>query len=133
METASQQTVKKPKKPPRETCGTCECPFCRTEQPVRKNINDKFYINCTTCGVVQPALPYFQEWILEHARLYGADGPGKRPPAVPAKSPEPDTRDEPRIEPAPVELPAAAQTAPPAAMKAKTVEKKTGFGMFRRD
>lgn len=132
METPGQQPSKmKFKKPPNETIGEVICSYCCTKQPVRRNAKGKLYINCSICGVIQPALRFFQEWILEHGKIYGAEKPDPAPAAPPAKSPEPDTHDAPHAEP----LPLAAQATPAkteASVAANQDKKLPGFGMFRR-
>lgn len=117
------------KKPPNETIGEVTCAYCCTKQPVRRNAKRKLYVNCSNCGVIQPALRFFQEWILEHCTIYGAEKPDPAPAAPPAKSPEPDTHDAPLAEP----LPLAAEATPPKAEASPATrrEKKPGFGMFR--
>ncbi len=86
---------RKPKPTKNPDAGEVACPFCRHPAPVRKNANQKLYFNCARCGIVQPALPAFQEWLLEHATLYGPEG--KPEPVTPVKQPEPDTRDDPKM------------------------------------
>lgn len=130
METAVQQM--KLKKPPNKNIGEVLCTYCCTKQPVRRNAKGKLYINCSNCGVIQPALRFFQEWIFERCNIYGAEKPDPAPAAPPAKSPEPDTHDTPHADP----LPLAAQAAPAkteASAAAKPAKKNaSGFGMFRR-
>lgn len=108
-------TVAKPaKKPPNPDAGEVLCPFCKTDQPVRKNIKGKLYINCSNDGVVQPSLPHFQEWILENAKLYGAEKPDRPAPRpTPVKTPEPDLKDAPRAEPVAAVAPAKPASPPP--------------------
>ena len=55
-----------------ETIGKVPCAFCESTAPVRKNAKRKLYYVCGGCGIVQPNMPRFQEWILEHAKI---DGP----------------------------------------------------------
>lgn len=87
------------KKQPNPDAGECRCPFCSTDQPVRKNVKGKLYLNCSNCGVIQPSLPFFQNWVLENASLYGADKPDRPTPRpAPVKQPEPDRADAPRVE-----------------------------------
>ncbi len=111
------------KKGPNEDVGAVVCAFCGTEQPVRVNAKGKRYYNCANCGVVQPALPFFQEWVLEHAKLYGADRPDpaeRRAAPPPARGPGPDRSDD------PITKPVATHQAEPAP------KQRARFGMFRR-
>lgn len=111
--------VKPAKKQPNPDAGECRCPFCGTDQPVRKNVNGKLYLNCSNCGVIQPSLPHFQEWVLENAKLYGADKPDRPAPRpAPVKTPEPDTREAPRA-------------APVAAAPEKPAPKTAGLRIFK--
>ncbi len=112
------------KKGPNEDIGAVVCAFCGTEQPVRVNAKNKKYYNCSNCGVVQPALPFFQEWLLSNAKIYGPDRPDpseRRPSPPPAKGPGPDRRDK-----------ATAPAAPPPAASDAPEKQRAGFGMFRR-
>lgn len=66
---------------PNETIGSVQCPFCAGDnRPVRKNANKKLYFVCPSCGIVQPNMPGFQEWILAHAKINGAEQPPIKPP-----------------------------------------------------
>ena len=53
----------------RETIGKITCPFCATSADARKNKKGKLYFSCMRCGLVQPALPAFQDWILENVKI----------------------------------------------------------------
>lgn len=53
----------------RETIGKIECPFCSSSADARKNKKGKLYFSCARCGLVQPALPAFQDWMLEHVQI----------------------------------------------------------------
>ena len=53
----------------RETIGKIICPFCATSADARKNKKGKLYFSCVKCGLVQPALPAFQDWMLEHVKI----------------------------------------------------------------
>lgn len=55
-----------------DTIGKVPCAFCSTPAPVRKNAKAKLYYVCNGCGIVQPNMPGFQEWILDHATITGA-------------------------------------------------------------
>lgn len=59
----------------RETIGTVRCPFHRRklDADVRRDKNGKLYYFCPSCGPVHPHGVGFKEWILEHARLNGAE------------------------------------------------------------
>lgn len=89
---------------------------------MRKNVKGKLYLNCSNCGVIQPSLPHFQEWVLENAKLYGADKPDRPAPRpAPVKQPEPDRADAPRVEPAAAAAPAREKQQPA----------PTGFSIFK--
>lgn len=78
--------TRKPKPTRNPDAGEVVCPFDGRTAPVRKNANGKLYYNCPGCGIVQPALAPFQDWVLDHATLYGPEGKPQREaePAAPA-------------------------------------------------
>lgn len=125
------QVVIVKKKPPNDDVGEVKCTYCRTMQPVRRNIKGKYYINCTNDGVIQPALPHFQEWILENATIYGAEKPERTAPRpVPVKSPEPDTSDAPAPAPA-VDPPSPNVTVLETKPEPAPVKKSRGFRILK--
>ncbi len=62
-----------------DTIGKVPCAFCAQPAPVRKNSKGKLYYVCSGCGIVQPNMPGFQEWILEKATITGAAAPAVDP------------------------------------------------------
>lgn len=81
----------------RDDIGSVCCAFCQGTAPVRKNAKSKLYYVCSGCGIVQPNMPGFQEWILSNARITGGaiDLPRSDytivddPPALPATATAP--------------------------------------------
>ena len=68
-----------------EDKGKVICPFCNGSAPVRRNSKGKLYFNCPGDGLVQPALPHFQSWMMDNADIYGPEGAPEAetpPPAV---------------------------------------------------
>lgn len=61
----------------RETVGTIRCAFCARDADARKNKNGKLYYACESCGLVQPHLPAFQDWM--RARVKPARWPSEAP------------------------------------------------------
>ena len=57
-----------------ETVGELVCPFCNEQAAVRLNAKNKLYFVCFQDGITQPTKPNFQEWIKEHATMYGTAG-----------------------------------------------------------
>ncbi len=59
----------------RDTIGTVRCPFHRRkfDAEVRRDKNGKLYFYCPSCGPVHPHGAGFKEWILDNARLHGAE------------------------------------------------------------
>lgn len=98
----------------RENAGHIECPMCHQEAPVRKDKNGGLYINCNTCGLLQPKLQGGQDYILEHAEWIGSK-PERRTVsrgalADPAPAPKLERKGpaQPKTDPAPEPEPAAA-------------------------
>lgn len=56
--------------------GEVVCPHCTKVAAVRryKTGSGKLYYSCGTCGIIRPATQAGQDWILEHAKLYGPEG-----------------------------------------------------------
>lgn len=117
------------KKAPNEDIGHVTCTYCKTQQPVRRNAKKKLYINCSNDGVIQPALPHFQSWMMDNATLYGPGGkPDVAPREVPPpKTPEPDRRDTPTL--AVVPTPTPTQTATPP--KVSATKRPIGMRLFK--
>ena len=81
----------------RETIGEIMHGPCGQIAPVRKNTNNKLYINCPRCGIGNYLLKGGQEYLLANAKIYGPDG---------APDPEKITQPEPKIsEPSPTKAP----------------------------
>ena len=59
----------------RETIGEIRCRFHARpiKADVRRDRNGKLYYFCRECGPVNVHGRSFQEWMLEHARLFGAE------------------------------------------------------------
>jgi len=61
-----------------ETIGHVQCPFCSKQADVRKNKKLRLYIACPIDGLITPALPHGQAWILDRVKMLGAPiEPGK--------------------------------------------------------
>ena len=58
--------------------GEIKCPFCGLVAPVRKDRNGKLYY-VSKAGMIKPNLPEGQEWMLEHATIWGANKPQQEP------------------------------------------------------
>lgn len=111
-----------------EDIGEVACAHCAAASPVRKNKNGKLYYACPACGLINPTTRAGQDWMLTHARLYGAEG-----------KPEPVMEPVPVTEGTPAEIPTytapeAANSAPetptytkPAHVTDTPVTKKPGF------
>jgi hypothetical protein len=78
-------------KPINPTIGTCPCSQkgCEQVADVRRMKGGKLYLVCAHDGVIRPGGANFQDYILENASLYGAEGASPKP--EPGPSPEPDT------------------------------------------
>lgn len=112
-----------------ETIGSVPCAFCGCKSPVRKNAKQKLYYVCPgdgdrACGIVQPNMPGFQEWILEKATITGAAAP-----AVDALT----AAERADIKPDVVVVVHAEPDAPPAQQNPLVHEKlkKRGFGVIK--
>src|SRR5712692_6181473 len=79
------------KRSPNADVGKVTCPFCMHDAPIRKNSKGKFYINCPYDGLIQPALPHFQQWIMNNARLFSPEDDTEEL-IDPIRPPEPETR-----------------------------------------
>lgn len=80
---------------PRPEIGTCPCPQCSADSPVRKARDGTLYGCCPKCSTFKG-----QDWILEKATIWGENAPPTPvPTSVPAPAPVPGTGV------APIELP----------------------------
>lgn len=124
----------------REDIGEVTCPFCGSTAKVRKSSpkkgegQGKLYYSCPVDGLVMPLMPHFQNWMLEHATMWGADRAERQAAAATEK------KDNPPIAAKAAPAPAASvaeepESGKPAAAPAvKTKKKKlVGVGMFRRE
>lgn len=66
---------------PKPTIGTCPCPQCGKDSPVRKEASGRLYGTCPDCSSFKG-----QDWILEKGQLFGATA---AVPAAPAAKPAP--------------------------------------------
>lgn len=80
----------------RETVGTINCPFCARVADARKNKHGKLYYSCMTCGLVQPHLPAFQEWMLQNIKIEAPNTGAPKPEATDPPAPEPAPAQKPK-------------------------------------
>lgn len=65
---------------PKPIIGTCPCPQCGKDSPVRKENSGRLYGTCPDCSSFKG-----QDWILEKGQLFGAADAVPVPAAPPAK------------------------------------------------
>ncbi len=53
-----------------EPVGTVVCGWCGEVSEIRKNSKQKYYVYCPSCGINQPALPAFQNIIINRGEFY---------------------------------------------------------------
>lgn len=75
----------------KESVGEVQCRYCDEGQlaEVRRNEKGKLYLFCRECGIHHLNSAKGQEWILENAKLYGADGKPAKAAQPPAPKPQP--------------------------------------------
>lgn len=65
------------RKPKNEDIGEIRCPFTGDLAPVRRDCNGKLYY-VGKAGMIKPNMPIGQDYMLEHATIWGASGkPGQ--------------------------------------------------------
>jgi hypothetical protein len=56
-----------------DAVGEIACRWCGTDAEIRKNTRHKYYVYCPCCGINQPALPAFQEIVINNGLFYGEE------------------------------------------------------------
>ena len=95
-----------------EDKGKVICPFCNGSAPVRRNSRGKLYFNCPIDGLIQPALPHFQSWMMDNATIYGPEGAPEVEAPIPAVVTRADAVRE--ADDLPESVPLKKETPPPA-------------------
>ncbi len=85
----------------REAVGEVKCKYDDQAAEVRKNEKGKLYVYCPECGIHHLNTPAGQNWILNNATMYGAEGKPDPAPKPTLKSAPPADPDPPAPEPTP--------------------------------
>lgn len=126
----------------REDIGEVTCPFCGSVAKVRKSSpkkgegQGKLYYSCPNDGLVMPLMPDFQNWMLEHATMWGADRAERQAAAAIEKTNAPSPTAASEAAPAPAASVAGdKESGKPAAAPAVKARKKKiiGVGMYRQE
>lgn len=121
----------------REDIGAVACPFCGSTAKVRKSSpkkgegQGKLYYSCPQDGLVMPLMPHFQNWMLEHATMWGADRAERQAAAAAEKTEASKNGGAEAKGGGEIVKPAPAEKVEPA--KPAKKKKIVGVGMFARE
>lgn len=91
--------------------GRVRCPFTGETAPVRRNKNGRLYY-LSSAGLICPSAADGQDWLLNHAEIWGEGGAPAEPSEPPPASVQPEPGGDPDADPNPVTVPDESEPAP---------------------
>lgn len=90
--------------PKNSDIGRVRCPFTGETAPVRRNKNGRLYY-LSSAGLICPSAADGQDWLLNNAEIFGADGAPDDAGDPPPASVQPEPGGDPEADPNPVTAP----------------------------